>query len=100
VASVSPSQGSEAGGDSVTINGAGFCADPHVAFGGVAAQATDESATQIVAVSPPEQPGQPIVDITVSCAGIVSPTVAADQFTYLSATNSATQTAPAASPQR
>lgn len=98
VASVSPSQGSEAGGDSVTVNGAGFCADPHVAFGGVAAQATDESATQIVAVSPPEQPGQPTVDITVSCAGSVSPAVAADQFTYLPATSSATQTAPAASP--
>jgi len=97
VTSVSPGQGSEAGGDSVTINGTGFCADPQVSFGGVAAQATDESATQIVATTPPGPPGQPTVDITVSCNGNISPAVAADEFTYLPATTSATPTAPAAS---
>jgi len=97
VTGVSPSQGSEAGGDSVTVDGTGFCVDPRVSFGGAEAQATDESPTQIVAISPPEQAGQPTVDVTVLCDGSISPTVAADQFTYLPST-SPSPTAPAASP--
>jgi hypothetical protein len=97
VTSVSPGQGSESGGDSVTIDGTGFCANPQVSFGGVAAQATDESATQIVAITPPAQPGQATIDITVACNGSVSPAVAADQFMYLPPTPSASPTAPAAS---
>jgi IPT/TIG domain len=83
VISVSPSQGSETGGDTVIINGTGFCSDPQVAFGGVGAQAVAESDTEIVATSPPEQPGQPTVDITVACYGSVSAVVPDDEFTYL-----------------
>lgn len=98
VTGVSPNQGSDAGGDSVIIDGTGFCADPQVSFGGVAAQATDESDTEIAAKAPPDQAGHPTVDITVSCDGSISPAVAADKFTYLPTTTSATPTAPSVSP--
>jgi hypothetical protein len=97
VTNVSPSQGSEAGGDSVTINGTGFCSAPKVAFGGVDAQAVAESAAEIVATSPPEQPGETTVDITVTCDGSVSPVVADDEFSYLAVTPSPSIT-PTASP--
>jgi IPT/TIG domain len=97
VTDVLPSQGSEAGGDSVTIDGTGFCSAPEVAFGEVDAQAVAESATEIVATSPPEQPGEPTVDITVTCDGSVSPVVAGDEFSYLASTPSPSIT-PSASP--
>lgn len=97
ITDVSPSQGSEGGGDSVTIDGTGFCSAPEVAFGEVDAQAVAESATEIVATSPPEQPGEPTVDITVTCDGSVSPVVADDEFSYLASTPSPSIT-PSASP--
>jgi hypothetical protein len=96
VSGVSPSQGSEAGGDTVTIAGTGFSAGTEVFFGSTPAQAaTIQSPTRITATSPPGQPRQPPVNVTVGCNGGVSPVVSADQFTYVAATPSATPTAPA-----
>ena len=84
VTNVSPDQGAETGGDTVTITGTGFGEGAGVSFGGTPAKdVTPESGTEITAVSPPEQPGT--VDITVSCGGAVSRVVAADKFSYSAA---------------
>jgi hypothetical protein len=87
VTSVSPGQGTGTGGDTVTVTGTGFGEGEDVSFGGTPAKdTTPESDTKINAVSPPQEPGQPAtVDITVSCAGNVSPVVAADKFSYRTA---------------
>ena len=68
----------------MTITGAGFGDGLDVFFGGTLAQdIIFVSDTKITAVSPLKQPGQPAtVDVTVSCSGIVSPVVAADEFSY------------------
>jgi hypothetical protein len=68
----------------VTITGAGFGGGLEVFFGDTPAQdITSVSNTKITAVSPPEPSGQPAtVNVTVSCSGVVSPTVAADEFSY------------------
>ena len=98
VTSVSPSQGSEAGGDTVTITGTGFGAAAKVSFGTASAKtATIQSSTKIIATSPPGQPGQSVVDVTVACNGADSSLVSSDRFTYVMATPSATPTAPASS---
>jgi IPT/TIG domain len=95
VTSVSPDQGVETGGDTVVITGTGFGEGADVSFGGTPAKdVTAESGTQITAVSPPKQPGQPAtVDITVSCAGNVSRVVAADKFSYSTPPPSVTSSA-------
>jgi hypothetical protein len=87
VTDVSPTQGPETGGNTVTITGTGLGEGASVFFGGTPAwRVIPESDTEIIAISPAEQPGQPsTVDITVSCSGSVSPVVAADQFSYLQA---------------
>lgn len=98
VTSISPSQGSEAGGDTVTITGTGFAAGAKVSFGSASAKTTAiQSSTKIIATSPPGPPGQSVVDVTVACSGVVSPVVSSDQFTYVMAAPSATPTAPASS---
>jgi hypothetical protein len=98
VTSISPSQGSEAGGETVIIIGTGFGVGAKVSFGRTSANtATIQSSTKITATSPPGQPGQSVVDVTVACDGTVSSAVSSDQFTYVMATPSATPTAPASS---
>lgn len=99
VTGVSPDHGAETGGNTVTITGTGFGAGADVLFGGTSAtDITPESDTEITAVSPPEQPGHSAtVDVTVSCAGGVSPVVAADKFSYSAATPSPSDT-PSAGP--
>jgi len=94
VTSISPSQGSEAGGNTVTITGTGFGAGAKVFFGSASAKtATIQSSTKITATSPLGQPGQSAVDVTVACNGTVSPVGSSDQFTYAMATPSATPSA-------
>lgn len=81
ITSVSPTVGPLAGGTSVTITGSGFTGATAVKFGSTAATGyTVNSDTQITATSPAESAGT--VDITVTTADGVSPTSAADQFTY------------------
>jgi hypothetical protein len=80
VTGVSPSTGSAAGGDAVTITGSGFTSAYDVSFGGVSASFTVNSDGSITAVTPAGNPGT--VDVTVSTVGGTSATSTADQFTY------------------
>jgi hypothetical protein len=80
VTGVSPSTGSAAGGDTVTITGAGFTTAYDVSFGGVSASFTVNSDGSITALTPGGNPGT--VDVTVSAFGGTSATSTADQFTY------------------
>ncbi len=86
VSGVSPSQGTEAGGNEVTITGAGFQygADT-VAFGTTAAtDVTVVSGSEITAVVPPSaSPGESsTVDVTVTNPLGTSPVNPEDQYTY------------------
>jgi hypothetical protein len=81
VTGVGPSSGSAAGGDPVTITGAGFTGATGVQFGAAAAPAMHvDYDFQITAVSPP---GAGTVDVTVTNPAGTSATSPADQFTYL-----------------
>jgi hypothetical protein len=80
VTSISPNSGPTAGGTSVVITGTNFTGVTAVRFGSAAASSfVVNSATSITATSPP---GTGIVDITVTAAGVTSPTSPADQFTF------------------
>ena len=82
VVSISPTSGPEAGGTSVTITGSNFTNDSSVSFGGLAAASVVvNSTTSITAVSPAHCPGA--VDVTVTTPGGTSPTIPADQFTFV-----------------
>jgi hypothetical protein len=80
VTGVSPSTGSAAGGNTVTITGTGFTNAYDVAFGSVSASFTVNNDSSITAVSPAGTAGT--VDVTVSDIGGTSATSTADQFTY------------------
>ena len=82
VTGVSPSQGSNAGGTSVSITGTNFTGATAVTFGSVAAGGfTVNSDTSITATSPAEPNGQ--VDVTVTGTAGTSVTSPADQFTFV-----------------
>jgi hypothetical protein len=83
IAAVSPAQGSSAGGDTVTIVGAGLAGLHRVTFGGTDAQVTSVTDTQVEVVSPaaPGFPGPADVAV-VKDAGRSAPWFGA-QFTYL-----------------
>jgi hypothetical protein len=82
VTGVSPSDGSVAGGDDVTINGTGFINATAVDFGpGNPASFTEISDTEIVATSPPGS-STGTIDVTVTSPGGTSSTTGADEFTY------------------
>jgi hypothetical protein len=83
VTGVSPETGLAAGGDTVTITGAGFVEPPQVRFGSAAAASVVlESESSLTAVAPKGTPGE-TVDVTVTTLGGTSPTSAADHFRYL-----------------
>ena len=80
VTSVSPASGAQTGGTAVLINGTGLGSAATVTFGGISADFTQISDTQISAISPP---GTGTQDVSVqSLYGLNTPTTAADQFTY------------------
>jgi hypothetical protein len=81
VTGVSPSSGSTAGGDQVTITGTNLESATAVDFGGAAVTSfISDSPTQIVLDSPAGTDG--VVDVTVVAAGGTSTANAADEFTY------------------
>ena len=83
ITGVSPTSGSAAGGDTVTITGSGFTGATDVSIGPASAAAMSvDSDTQITATTPP---GSGTVDITVTTAAGTSATSPADQFTYAAA---------------
>jgi alpha-tubulin suppressor-like RCC1 family protein len=81
VAGVSPTQGLEAGGTSVSIAGTNFAEGATVAFGSTsAAKVTVNSTSSITAVSPP---GAGTVDVTVTTPEGTSSINPADRFKYV-----------------
>jgi len=80
VSSVSPSEGPEAGGTSVTITGTNLGKASAVVFGSSEATSfTVNSESSITATSPA---GKGSVDVTVTTPGGTSATSSADQFSY------------------
>jgi hypothetical protein len=83
VSSVAPSSGQAGGGTSAIISGTDLTGASAVMFGGTPATGfTVNNSTQITATSPA---GTGLVDVTVTTAGGISATVAADRFTYVPA---------------
>jgi hypothetical protein len=84
VTAISPTSGPNKGGTQVIITGTGFTSATKVAFGaasfGPPATVLSETATRIVAISPPEAPGGRNVFVTTPVG--VSAGVPADLFTY------------------
>jgi hypothetical protein len=80
VTSVSPSSGSTAGGQSVTIIGTNFTGASAVKFGTTTTSYTVNSATKITATSPAHAAG--LVNVRVVTPSGTSPIVAADHYTY------------------
>jgi hypothetical protein len=82
VSGVSPSSGSTAGGEAVTITGSNLDGASGVSFGGTPASSfTAVSATQIKAMAPARAQGT--IDVQVTGPGGVSPTTAADNYSYV-----------------
>ena len=82
---VSPTEGSQIGGTSVTITGTEFVGVSAVKFGSTAATFFHvDSATQITATSPAETAGT--VDVTITTSVGTTATSSSDLFTYLPAT--------------
>ena len=82
ISSLTPSVGTPAGGDTVTITGTGFTGATTVSFGSTPATSfTVNSNTSITATSPAGT-ATSTVDITVTGPGGTSNTTTADHFTY------------------
>lgn len=96
ISSLAPTAGPTAGGTSVVITGTGLSEASAVSFGGVSATSfTQDSATQITAVSPAGTEG--VVHVVVTTPGGDSATGTADEFTY-APTPTVTSVSPAAGP--
>lgn len=82
VTSISPNNGTYAGGTTVTITGTGFTAGSTVAFGASAGTSvTYVSSTKLTAKSP-AGPENALVDIKVTTEGSTSGATPVDQFAY------------------
>jgi hypothetical protein len=79
VNAISPNEGPEGGGTSVTVTGSGLGSATAVRFGSASASFTVNSATSITAVAPP---GSGTVDVTVAVGGESSETSPDDRYTY------------------
>jgi hypothetical protein len=90
ITSISPANGSVAGGTSVVITGTNFTGATAVKFGTTAATYTVDSDTQITATAPA---GTGTVDVKVTTAGGTSATSSADQFTYVTPPTATTNAA-------
>ncbi|MDB6081689.1 MAG: putative surface layer protein [Chlamydiia bacterium] len=81
ITGISPSHGSTAGGDTVTITGSGFTGITSVQFDTSAATSyIINSDNSITAISPPGTPGT--VDITATASGGTSTASSLDRYTY------------------
>jgi hypothetical protein len=84
VSSISPTTGSCAGGDTITILGGRFTGTIDVTFGGVSGSIVSSTATQIIVKSPARTLRDPAVPETVplvvSAGGVLSPSV---PFTFV-----------------
>ena len=80
VTGVDPSEGSAAGGDTVTVSGTGFSDSAVVTFGGVNASVQSASATELVVTAPPGALGD--MQVMVSTAEGGASSEAAQVFSY------------------
>lgn len=81
IQSVTPGSGPTIGGTSVTISGQGFSCPCGVTFGGVAANVSPDSATELTAIAPgPESAGT--VPVVVTTSDGTTPADPAATFTY------------------
>jgi YVTN family beta-propeller protein len=92
ITGVSPDQGSDAGGNSVTISGSGFTYAKTVEFGSMEVSFHIVNDTTITATSPKATLGT--VNITVTDAAGTSPVTTADQYTYTVPPPSVTKLSP------
>ena len=83
VTGVSPNDGAVGGGTTVTITGTGLANASAVDFGATAGAIVSDSAAKIVATSPAESAGT--VNVTVTTPIGTSATLAADEFSYVTA---------------
>ncbi|HEY5251008.1 MAG TPA: IPT/TIG domain-containing protein [Acidimicrobiales bacterium] len=81
VSEVSPSAGSTAGGDTVTITGSGFTGATAVDFGGTPATIDAATGDTVLTVTDPAGSAG-TADVTVTAPGGVSSVSSADQYTY------------------
>jgi hypothetical protein len=81
VTALSPTQGSVAGGTTVTVSGTNFGADSIADFGGIAVPTTVVSPTELQATAPPLSAAQP-VDVTVTTGGFRSRAHVGDRYSY------------------
>jgi hypothetical protein len=94
VTGVSPSTGSAAGGETVTITGTGFTTANGVFFGGVEATSFTVNGDGSITATVPAAGADGTVNVTITNFGGTSPTSAADQFTYADAAPSVTSVSP------
>jgi hypothetical protein len=87
ITSISPTNGPQAGGNTVTITGTGFTGATSVTFGATSLTPTVSSDTSISVVAPA---GTGTVDIRVVTPVGTSPNTAADNYTYGSVTTTFT----------
>lgn len=87
ITSISPSNGAQAGGNTVTITGTGFTGATSVTFGSSSLTPTVSSDTSLSVVAPA---GTGTVDIRVVTPVGTSPNTAADNYTYGSTTTTFT----------
>jgi len=86
VTGLNVTQGPEAGGTVVTVQGTGFTGATVVGFGGIPGSALDvESDTQLQVTTPAEQPST--VDVVVDTPAGGSTVSSADRFTFLGSTS-------------
>ncbi len=91
VTAISPTSGSTNGGQTVVITGTNLSGATNVTFGGTSATGyVVNSATQITATSPAGSSGT--VNVRVTTVGGTSPTAVANQYTYVAAPVSSSQT--------
>ena len=92
VTGVSPTNGSEAGGTNVTVNGSGFTGTTVVKFGQVPATNLAFADDTKLTVTSPQATAVGPVDVTVTTLAGTSPTSPVDQFTYQAAAAAPTVT--------
>ncbi len=82
ISGISPNNGSDAGGMSVTITGTGFITGSTVKFGSVAGTGVTIHSTESITATSPAGSGSELVNVTVTNTNGTSAAVPKDQFAY------------------
>lgn len=92
ITAVSPTSGSTAGGNTVTISGTGFTGVTQVNFGGTLTSAFNVSPTSVQVLAPAHVAG--VVDVSITTANGTTANTAADNYTYTAAGPNVTSISP------